>query len=501
MSGIHYTVHEALKYQMGKRFGAWSFDEITFGVPRETSAFPVDRLIDVTYRGVTRTLGYNRQDIRTITGTAPITKTLPIGDTLPAVDVLCEAIAKRYGLRLEPADVDMTKTVLEDGYLTLVVSEQSDYYTGSLRLLTSPYVDDSINRVTEEEHRWPLAGTGQPTVGTIPLTGDFRYEGIGDVTWATTAATTPLGVALSSVGDFTLTFKLYIVEVLTEPLELLEDLWLKPNDVSKCYVEVPGVAGYRNVDGANGVGIGAGKDTQVTIRGFNGTKVEVYIDGVLSCVTEDTTGNALTWTTLPELGSVRIRDIAYYDHPIDIPPTQAGTVNDLAPLTTWGLQPWYLDNLKSLAQDPNIAKFNISLRTYSMDYTPVADVLKTIPAHPRPIDPAETPTWTVDNASITLLATNLKKVDGIVWSTRALRDYYNLANSAVVYNGPVANCAHEVMGVFKHGTGPNEFLDEWLANTLVVPNPEYDNVMAIWLYTPYNASSYGAILLAHYNEV
>ena len=501
MSGIHYTVREALMYQMGKLFGAWAFNEIVFGEPRATSANSIERLIDATYRGVTRTLKYKKQNISTITGTRAIPKTLPIGSMVPSNVELCLALNKRFGLKLEPVDIDMSKTSIKDGYITITISEQSHYYMGYMRFMVSEPQNDDIDRDTSADKRWPLAGSGEPSVGTEPLTGDFDYVTIDNVQWATTDAATPLGVALPVKGDFTLEFLLYLVAAPLSEMPLFDDIKIRLSDVGKPYIYVPGIAGYSNFNGATGIVLPLNKETKLTLRGINSSTVEVYIDGVLSCTVLDTSGMGSYVTKLGAMGNVRIRDIAYYNVPLDIPPTQAGTVNDIKALTTWGLNPWYDDNIKSLTIDPTLIKYNHSLKTYNLDYTPLAATLKTLPVHPRPLDPAATPPWTQDATSLSWLTNNLWKIDGIAWRNSPWRLHFNLNNAAIVYNGPVKDCGQEVLGVFKHGLGQNEFLPGWLAERISVPNPEFDNVLALWLHVPYNATGYSAILLIHYNEV
>ena len=515
MSGIHYTVPEALKQQMGKLFGAWSFKDIILSNPRRTDIIPnADMLIDAAYGGVSRTLAYKRPNIKDVIGTIPgAVKPLRLPEDW-TIEILLEALHTRYGIRLTTEEVDPTLTVVANGAITIVLRDNSPFFIGSLRTIVAGDEVDIIERPQTSIHRWPLAGNTQPTVGDVALTGPFDYETINNVQYAgsNTNRSVPLGVSLRCVGEFTLRFKIYVKAVDATLVGLFNnesgdgqgtDVKLGTTSNGRRYVYVRGTLGYQNWDGASGVALPTGKEATVTLRGINTRTVEVYIDGILSMIVDSTIVANDAWTHFGKsnqpLGSnVRVRDIEYFDHAIDIPPTQAAYAVAAA-ATTWALQPWYEDNAQNDSRNVAMVKYNPALITYGHDYTKHAAFLKTIPAYNRPWNNANdlTNTTILNN-----LVTVLKDIDGAPWQqANALNRPLNLYRCAVVYNGPTAYCRDQVEGLFGYGGGGDRALPTWLRDIHRSPNLEYDRVLGIWLKTTWeNNEGYGAVILIHYNE-
>lgn len=515
MSGIHYTVPEALKQQMGKLFGTWSFDDIILSNPRRSDIVPnADMLIDASYGNVSRVLAYKRPNIRDIIGNIPgALKPLRLPEDW-TIEQLLDALHTRYGIRLTVEEVDPTQTTVGNGAVNIVMREDSPFFTGSLRTVLAGEEVDIIERPQKPAYRWPMAGDTQPTVGEVPLTGPFDYETIGDVVYAgaNTNRSVPLGVSLRCVGEFTLRFKLYVKSVDADLVGLFNnasgdgngtDVKIGTTSNNRRYVYVRGTLGYQNYDGANGVALPTGKEATVTLRGINARTVEIYIDGVLSLIVDKTVVANDAWThfgksNLPLSDKIRIRDIEYFDHALDIPPTQAAYDVALAS-TSWALQPWAEDNARNDARNVAFIKYNPSLITYGHDYTKYASFLKTIPAYNRPWNNAND---LVNGTILNSLVSALRDIDGATWQwVNATGRSLNLYRAAVVYNGPTTDCNDQVVGLFGYGGGDDRPLPAWLKAIHRTPNLEYDNVLALWLKTTWeNNHGYGAIVLIHYNE-
>lgn len=515
MSGIHYTVPEALKQQMGRLFGTWSFNDIILSNPRRTDIIPnADMLIDASYGSVSRTVAYKRPNIRDVIGSIPgAVKPLRLPEDW-TVDALLDALHKRYGIRLTVEEVDPMQTTVGNGAVTIVLRDNSPFFIGSLRTILAGEEVDIIERPQEPAYRWPMAGDTQPTVGEVSLTGPFDYETIGDVVYAgaNTNRSVPLGVSLRCVGEFTLRFKLYVKAVGDNYVGLFNDATGSGNGTDiklaiatngNYYVYVRGTTGYKNYDGVNGVVLPVGKEATVTLRGINARTVEVYIDGVLSTIIDTTVVANDAWThfgksNLPLSDKIRIRDIEYFDYALDIPPTQAAY--DVAPASTsWALQPWAEDNARNDARNVAMIKYNPSLITYGHDYTKYASFLKTIPAYNRPWNNAND---MVNTTILSNLVAALKDIDGAPWQdVNAVNRPLNLYRCAIVYNGPTADCKDQVEGLFGYGGGDDRPLSAWLKAIHQSPNLEYDRVLGIWLKTTWeNNEGYGGVILIHYNE-
>lgn len=512
MSAIMYSLQQTLRLQIGRHFNSWEFDQITFSNfgPVTRPLGDADMQCTATVGQKTHVLAYKRINISAVFANFPhLLKPVPVIDAMTPAQFTAALVA-RFGVPILQEDIDFVKTVIAPGEFTVFISVDSKYYTGSFKVLAAKAEPEIIDRTSTAIHRWPLNGNGQPSVGDEPLTAVFDYETINGVVYAglNTDRVEPLGVALPCRGDFTLQFKLYVKSIGADKLGLFTvdgsgagtDVKLGKASVGNYYPYVRGTVAYNAYDGAGGVVLPIGTEATVTMRGVAGDRVEVYINGRLANVIDKTNQVDAAWTHFGRsdtyLGpTVRIRDIVYYDHAIDIAPGQGYAVLS-EPLSLWNAQPWYLDNVALDSRNVTMKKYNPALLTYGYDYTKYTSFLKTLVAFPRP--------WNNANDMLTAATLNslrdaMKDVDGNPWVwTSTLNTAFNLYRCAVIYNGKTKDCGKVVTGKMLMGEVQ---LDDWLMKSFTPANLEYDNVVVFWLKSTWeNNEGYGAVVMLHYND-
>lgn len=512
MSGIVYSLKNALCLQLGRYFNIWDFDRVTFSefAPLTQAVGDADMQVKATYKQKEYMLAYKRTSISALLANFPhVLKPLPITATTTHAE-LASIVSNRLGIPLLDTDIDTARTVISTGEFVVYMATTSTQYTGSFKVYAAITVPDVIDRTSKPIYRWPLAGDTKPSVGDVSLSSIFEYETIGAVQWAglNTQRLEPLGVSLPCRGDFTLQFKLYVKSIGGDTLGLFTvdgggngtDVKIGKSTNGKYYVYVRGTIAYNGFDGASGVVMPIGQESLVTLRGVKGDRVEVYINGALSSVTDKTIAGDTAWTSFGKsntyLGNtVRIRDIEYYDHAIDISPGQK-YAKTWDVFSLWDAQPWYVDNSALDARGVSMRKYNPGLLTYGYDYTKYASFLKTIPAFPRP--------WNTGNdmmvaATLNSLRDAMIAVDGNPWVwTSTTNTAFNLYRAAVVYNGPTKNCGKVVTG----GMLTTEYqMDDWMMKSFQPANLEYDNVLVFWLKSTWeNNEGYGGVVMLHYNN-
>lgn len=523
MSGNYYSVYQGLKLSLGRQLGMWDFDDYVFSNPRPIAPLVfngADRLIDITYRGETHTVAYARVNIATLTANFPISiKPIYLPDTYTASD-LATAINTRYGIPITAEDIDFPNVRIEPAGLSVPMSADSIAYVGKLLLVKGKVEAELTRPIPVPKYRWLLSGDTTSAIdGAPPLTAEFDYVTVGDQVYAShaTPRLQPLGVSLPATGEFTLRFKVYTTAVDSVDKwqgifsdstggDLGQQLKISCNDVAGKWFVYPADTVWSFADLENNAFLPATENT-VAVRGIDG-RIEFYVNGRLYISTPNSAHAYAAWTHIGQCGQymsskILLRDIEYFDTAIDMPVLQAQSVNNSAPLTTWGAQPWYLDNAKldARATAYNLAeRYNPGLWTYGYDFSRFTSFLKTVPAYPRPWNNANDLTNTTTLATLEQCLDTITDSTGWIWST-STQISYNLYRCCVVYNGPTKDCKKSVTGANGYGAGSDTYLDDWIMSTFVPPNEEYDNVVVIWLKSTWeNSRGYGAVLMLHYND-
>ena len=522
MSGQYISLYDGLKLSLGRQLGFWDFDDYSFSNPRPIAPLVfngADRLIDITYRGETHTVAYTRVNIATLMANFPTSiKPIYLPDVYTASD-LATAINTRYGIPITAEDIDFPNVSMQPTGFSVPMSADSMAYVGKLVLTIGKVETEPTRPIPVPKYRWLLSGdTASAIDGAPPLTAEFDYVTVGDQVYASHA--TPrlqsLGVSLPATGEFTLRFKIYTTAVDSVDKwqgifsdatggDLGQQLKISCNDVPGKWFVYPADSVWSFSDLDNTAFLPE-SESSIVVRGID-DRIEFYVNGRLYITTPASAHQYEAWTHIGQCGQymsskVLLRDIEYFDTAIDMPVLQSQSVNDATPLTTWGAQPWYLDNVKldARASPSNLqTRFNPGLTTYPFDFSKYTSFLKTIPVKPRP--------WVsgndfIDQTVIGNLGNYIRAITGSNdWFWNTYLSSYNLYGCCVAYNGPTKDCRKSVTGAAGYGAGDDTYLDDWIMSTFTPPNEEYDNVLVLWVKSTYtNYSSYGAVLMLHYND-
>lgn len=511
MSGLVFSLRDALCLQLGRYFKIWDFDQVQFSDYKPLAGLAdADMQVTATYKQQKHVLAYKRVSVEDIFKNFPfVLKPIPVTEEPPTPAELVATLNARYGVPFLESDIDWVKTVPKNGEFDVVMASTSTQYTGSIRILAAESVPDIIDRTSTPIHHWPLQGNTEPAVGDEALTAVFDYVEVNGEQWAQhkTPKIQALGVQLPCQDEFTLEFEFMATasvgdkwqgflsgEAGDDTYPTVKFSWDTGASAKwYAYFNCPAFVYNSQVDT-----VAINTPVKITIRGKAG-RAEQYVNDKLYLVSTIEPGLD-AWTHIGKAGQflsdkVLFRNLKYYDHAIDCAPGQAYAVAWDA-LTKFRAQPWYWENYGCDGRGVAMRKYNPALLTYGYDYTKHVALLKQISAFPRPWNNAN------DLMNTTLLnglRDAMKDVDGNPWVwTSAQNTPFNLYRAAVIYNGPTKSCGKNVTGQVIFG---NNYFDDWMMKSFTPPNMEYDNVLVFWLKSTWeNNEGYCGCVMLHYNN-
>lgn len=513
MSGIVFSLRDALCLQLGRYFKIWDFDQVQFSDYKPIAGLAdADMQVTATYKQQQYVLAYKRVNLGDVFKNFPfILKPIPVTKEEMTHDQLAKVISTRYGVPITADDIDWVKTKPIKGEFDVYASSSSPQYVGSFRILAAESIPDVIDRTITPIHHWPLNGNTDPAIGKEPLTAVFDYVEVGGEKWAQhkTPKIQPLGIALPCQGEFTLEFE-FMATTLGVGDVLQGFLSGAAGDQVGPVVMFAWNSGWANkwtslvrcpaykYDAYAANTVAPNTPVKITIRGKAGL-AEQYVNGTLYAVSTLEPGLD-AWTHIGRAtqflsDKILFRNLKYYDRAVDCSPGQAYALSwDI--VGKFRAQPWYWENYGCDQRGVAMRKYNPALLTYGYDYTKYNAFLKTIPAFPRP--------WNNNNdmmnsTMLNTLRDAMKDIDGNPWVwTSTLNTAFNLYRAAVIYNGPTKDCGKNVTGQVIFGTN---YFDDWMMKSFTPPNLEYDNVLVFWLKSTWeNNEGYCGCIMLHYNN-
>lgn len=506
------NMKEALSLELGRLYRAWDWEDLSFGEVRPSTLFAgIDAEVDFTYRGVTRTLAFKRNDPNKFFTAFPFdSKPVQISRDFEDKESIAEYLANRYGIPFEAADVaDGAKLIAKQGWHALAISPKSPNYNVGLQYLSGEPA------VVEEEYDlgWPLNGNGDCAVeGGPAITAQFDYVTVGGRQWASHATNRlqELGISLRAKGDFTLKFN--VIATGTDVVDKIQGIF---NDASggilgqAVKISCQDVAGKWTIYNDNGtylynnrnaLAFVSGKVTEITIRGVNGG-YEYYIGKVLYARVNAVTDAFDAWTHIGQAGTfmsanILIGDIRYWEKAIDMPVLQAQSSAQTVRMMHYVEHDWLISAENTGRKDST--RVNPAQLYYAVDFTPQAHVLKTIP---QKLAPYINGSVITDTPTLTKLRDAIQAVDPtLTWTITNTRTTNCLYGCWAFFNGKTVDFndpAFPSDSALGYAHLPAE--SKWMQGK--VADEAFDNVLCILLES---ANTQGGTLrvpfMLHYND-
>ena len=505
---LFFSMKEALSIELGRYYRAWDWEDLQFGEVRPSTLFETaDAEVDFTYRGITRTIAYKRFDPNWFFVKFPFyLKPIELEQDLDDKTAIAEYLNGRYGIPFEAADVaDGGKLIAAAGRHVLAISPNSPNYNVNLTYISAAL----SNTAGDYDQGWELNGNGESSVEDgVALTADFDYVTLGSRLMAThkTPRNDALGVSLRAKGDFTLKFNIVPLDTVTANVKQGLFGTASGDDVGqalsvalsdgKWVVTCPGNRSYFT---PNAGALRIGKSNEVTVRGINGG-FEFYLNKTLYAII-DAVDQFDAWTHFGKAGEfltdrVLISDIRYWENAINTPVLQAQSSKQDVRMMHYVEHDWLISAANPGRRDST--RVNPAQLYYAVDFTPQAQVLKTIP---QKLAPYINGSVITDTPTLTKLRNAIQAVDpSLTWDISGVRTANSLYGCWAAYNGKTVEFNDPTKTSESYlGLAQLPAESKWMQGKLA--DETFDNVLFLLLESAYpQLGTLRVPLLLHYND-
>lgn len=220
MSGIHLTLEESIKLNLGRIYGFHEHDKIVLSNPRTPAAGilpPSDRMIDVEYKGKHYTVCYKRFSLADILGNFNTAAQVIVTEVPLTFEQISEHFINVLGVNLPVEYIDQENTVPALGTFDVVIKSDCHWLTGTASITAGE--EPVVEPYPKPLHEWLLMGNNKNTgTSTLSMTAPFKYVRTPTGMWGTlTGGKTPQafgdGIELPTTGNWTLDFEFMIKSV------------------------------------------------------------------------------------------------------------------------------------------------------------------------------------------------------------------------------------------------------------------------------------------------